>query len=298
LLRLSAFASTPDDVEIAAEDLTRIRVLEDRLTQAGRIEAVGRLASEVASNCAKLLNDIQQRARQLGPVGNDADHQQREALADELTRVTGYLRQLVAYGDKQTRTPTLADLSMMMRDLAPVLKHVAGADVDLQLPNSSTPLNVDVESECVERLLVNLAAYGRGRMPFGGRLTIELGTAVVDGRFTAKYPNVRQGTHALITVTEARRVARGDGLTPMSEASAASTAHNGSMSKPAVDLATVQGLVGECGGHLWLKLQPLGDIVAKIRLPLVTSYDQKAAPAKVLSARGGRTRTLARWFQH
>jgi hypothetical protein len=65
-----------------------------------------------------------------------------------------------------------------------------------------------------------------------------------------------------------------------------------------VDLATLQGLVGECGGHLWLKLQPLGDIVAKIRLPLFTAYDQKSLPATVLSARGGRTRTLARWFQH
>jgi hypothetical protein len=299
-VRLWAFASTPDDVEIAAEDLTRIRVLQDRLTQAGRMEAVGRLASEVALNCAKLLNDTQQRARQLltGSGDNGADRQQRHALVDELTRVTGYLRQLVAYGDKQSRTPALADLGVMMRDLAPVLKHVAGADVDVQLPSASTPLNVDVESERVERLLVNLAAYGRGRMPFGGRLTIELGTAVVDRGFTAKYPNVRPGPHALITVTEARRRARADGVTPLREGAAAPAAHIGGMSKPGVDLATLQGLVGECGGHLWLKLQPLGDIVAKIRLPLHTSYDQKSAPASALSARGGRTRTLARWFQH
>jgi hypothetical protein len=62
-----------------------------------------------------------------------------------------------------------------------------------------------------------------------------------------------------------------------------------------VDLGTLQGLVGECGGHLWMKVLPLGDIVAKIRLPLRTAYGQTHAPA--LAARGGRVRTLARWFQ-
>jgi hypothetical protein len=297
-VRLSACASASNVIEFVAEDLTRIRVLEDRLGQARRMEAVGRLASEVALTCRKLLNDAQQNARQwLKDVGgNAASRQEGETLLDELTRVTGYLQQLVAYGDKQTRTPALVDLNTVMRDLAPVLKHVAGDDVEVRLTDASSPLTVDVDTERVERLLVNLAAYGRERMQSGGRLTIEVGTIIVDRQFTAKYPNVRPGPHALITVTENKRAARAHGLLHLLGGSTAHASRGTVVQKSGVDLGIVQGLVGECGGHLWMKVQPLGDIVAKIRLPLLTSYDQ--THSRALAAPGDRGRTKTRWFQH
>lgn len=297
-VRLSACASASNVIEIAAEDLTRLRVLQDRLGQAHRMEAVGRLASEVALTCGKLLTDVHQNAQQwLVDAGrNAASRKQAEMLLDELTRAAGHLRQLVAYGENQNRTPALVDLNTVMRDLAPVLKHLAGDDVEVQLPDTSSPLNVDVETERIERVLVNLAAYGRERMPFGGRLTIEVGTIVVDRPFTAKYPNVRPGPHALITVTEIRRAARADGLLQLRDDPTAHSPQGRVAQKPRVDLATLQGLVGECGGHLWMRVQPLGDIVAKIRLPLLTSYDQTHPHA--WTARGGRGRTITRWFQH
>ncbi|MGE5243869.1 MAG: hypothetical protein ACM3SQ_06555, partial [Betaproteobacteria bacterium] len=294
-VRLSAYAPASDVIEIAVEDFTRLRVLQDRLGQAHRMEAVGRLASEVAMACGRLLNDVHQNVQQwLMDAGSSAaSRQQREMLLDDLTRAAGQLQQLVAYGDKQTRTATLVDLNTVMRDLAPVLKRVAGDDVEVQLPDNSPSLNVDVETERVERVLVNLAAYGRERMPFGGRLTIEIGTSIVDRRFAAKYPNVRPGPHALITVTEMRRAARSDALLELRDESTAHGLRGRVARKPGVDLRTLQGLVGECGGHLWMRVQPLGDIVAKIRLPLLTSYDQ-THPA----AAGGRGRTATRWFQH
>ena len=297
-VRLSACASASNVIEIVAQDLTRIRVLEDRLGQAGRMEAVGRLASEVALTCRKLLNDARQNAQQWlrDAGGNAASGAEGEMLLDELTRVIGYLQQLVAYGDKQTRTPALVDLNTVMRDLAPVLKHVAGDDVEVRLPDASSPLTVDVDTERVERLLVNVAAYGRERMQSGGRLTIEVGTIIVDRQFTAKYPNVRPGPHALITVTENKRAARAHGLMHLLTGSTAHASRGTVLQKSGVDLGTVQGLVGECGGHLWMRVQPLGDIVAKIRLPLLTSYDQ--THPRALAARADRGGTKTRWFQH
>jgi hypothetical protein len=62
-----------------------------------------------------------------------------------------------------------------------------------------------------------------------------------------------------------------------------------------IDLVALQRLVGGCGGHLWLRVQPQGDIVAKVRLPLVTAYDQPQSRA--LAALGDRGRAITRWFQ-
>jgi hypothetical protein len=282
-VRLSARSASPDVVEVVAEDLTRVRVLEERLGRANRMEAVGRLAMEVAVTCGALLSNIHQKGRDwLGTIGHASAHDEGERLFEDVGRAAGFLRDLAACGDEQNRTSTLVDLNTLIRDLEPVLKRVAGGDVEVQLRDTSSPLNVDVGTERVERLLVNLASYGRGRMPGGGRLRIELGTSVVDRRFAAKHPNVRLGLHALITVTETGRPASSD-----EERSKAA-------SKPGVDFGTLQELVSECGGHLWMKLQPPGDMVAKIRLPLLSAHEQAVPRAAI---RNNRERPATRWFQ-
>ncbi|HKE84610.1 MAG TPA: PAS domain S-box protein [Vicinamibacterales bacterium] len=280
-VRLSA-RPVADVVEIVAEDLTRVRVLQERLGQANRMEAVGRLASEVAVTCSNLLDEIHQRGREwLQTLGENTDARgQGERLFEEVGRAGGFLQQVAECSNEQARTPMLVDLNTLIQDLEPVLKRVAGGDVEIQLRDTSPSLNVDVGTEQVERMLVNVASYGRRRMPFGGRLRIELGTSVVDRRFAAKHPNVRLGLHALITVTEIRRTA-----------AATETPPPGVASRPSVDFSTLRELVGQCGGHLWMKVQPQGDMVAKIRLPLSMPAEQ-AQPRPV--ARSNRKRATAR----
>ena len=289
-MRLSARSLPSGIVEVVAEDLTRLRVLEERLGQAHRMEAVGRLASEVSTTCSNLLAKLREQGREWVsqfPTHSDA-RTRGEELFDDVGRAVGFLQELAACGEEQARTPMLVDLNTLVRDLEPVLKNVVGGDVEVQLRDTSTALNVDVGTERIERLLVNLASYGRGRMPAGSRLRIELGTSVVDRHFSAKHPNVRLGLHALITVTESRRATEGDGQQARPARRTAS--------KPGVDFATLQELVSDCGGHLWMKVHPLGEMVAKIRLPLFSPQDQRAPRA--LSARSSRERqTTARWFQ-
>jgi len=297
-VRLSACASPRTEViEFAAEDLTRPRILEDRIAQAGRMEAVGRVASEVALTCDQLLSDARQTAQQwlLDSGGTSHSRAHSETLLDQLTRASRYLEQLVAYSDKQHRARALVDLHTLVRDLAPALKHVAGDNVDVRLPERDSSLTVDVDTERVERLLVNLAAYGRERMPSGGWLTIDIGTSVVGHQFAARYPNVRPGPHAVITVTEERRAAGAD--TPPNGRTGPTGEHDSRGPRTAVDLGALQALVSECGGHLWMRVQPLGDIVAKVRLPLLSVYGARPR-SRSTAGRSRSARTITRWFQH
>jgi hypothetical protein len=295
-VRLWAYASTAGLIEVAAENLTRVRILQDRLDRAHRMEAVGRLSSEVAARCTTLLNDVHQRLRQwLMGADGISSAQDGETLLEDLLRAASSLQQLAAYGEKKSHTPAVIDLNTLVRDLAPVLKQVAGDDVEVELPDSSPPLSVDIEPERIERVLVNLAAHGRERMASGGKLTLDLSAAIVDLRFTARHPNVRPGPHALITMRESRRSSRADGLLLSVDGSPGDSSPAGGNRKTGIDLGALQRLVGGCGGHLWMRVQPRGDIVAKVRLPLVTSYDQPESRA--LAALGERGRTITRWFQ-
>ena len=99
------------------------------------------------------------------------------------------------------------------------------------------------------------------------------------------HPNVRLGPHALITVTETRDTNHKTAMPPSDSPDP----------KPRIDFGTLQGLVGGCGGHLWMAVQPEGDLIAKIRLPLRLPSPDEVAP-RTLVARGGRA--LTRWFQH
>ena len=268
-VRLQALSTPDGSVEIAVEDITNLRAVERKLHQARRLEAVGRLASEVAVTCDALLRDVARGGEQwLDAVGSDgALRQQGELLLGEVSRAAGFLRQFAAYGSTQLSALDPVDVQRVLRDLEPVLKRIAGDDIELVLPKTSAALEVDVEAERVERVLVNVAGYARERMPHGGRVRIELSTITVGRRFLARYPNVRPGAHALITVTEERRAAR-QGLPPdVRDEPAAADARRPVSDRPGVDVGVLLELVGTSGGHLWMDAAPSGNMTLKIHLP-------------------------------
>jgi len=260
------------------------------------MEAVARLASEIAVTCGRLLGDVHEDGQQwLMAVSDDSALRKRgERLLGEVARAASYLERLAAHGDEQTSALKPVELNRVLRDLKPVLRHVAGDDVELELSKKSSALNVDMKADRVERLFVNLASYGRERMPVGGRLKIELATVVVDQKFIADHPNVRRGHHALITVTAMRRAVATAGTL---HAGATEGVTNDVVSQnPGVDLGALQELLQECGGHLWLTVDPPGNMVVKIRLPLRVWDDQPhSTTSDTPTSRKG---AMARLFGH
>lgn len=238
------------------------------------MEAVGRVASEIAMTCEKLLQDVYREAQRLLTTitGGDGPRDHAATLLDDVTLAGSILHQLVAYGDEQTAALAPVDVNGILRDLQPVLKQVAGDAITLELRKHSSPVNVDVNAERVERLLVNVASYGRQRMPHGGRLRIELSTVVVDGKFIAQHPNVRQGPHALITVTEVARPATEGQRSDHADKTEPALASG----RPRVELGALQELIAECGGHLWITAEPGGSMVVKMRLPLRDAWERQA----------------------
>ena len=293
-MRVCALRLSADVVEIVAEDLTALRAAEERLRQAQRMEAVGRLASEVADTCDILLRNVSQDGQQwLANVGsNTVQRQQGELIFGEVTRAAGFLKQLSVFGEKQTRALGGVDVHKLWRELTPVLKRVAGGDIEFVLPRKIFALHVDVDAERVERVLVNIAAYARERMPSGGRVIIQLARVVVDLDFVTKYPNVRPGAHALISVTEVRTAAPAEWPTGNRELVAAAAIATAAQ-RPGVDLVAFHALIGDCGGHLWMNVQPGGDMELKIHLPL-RAADTSRSAGIFRSARG---RLASSWFQ-
>ena len=158
----------------------------------------------MAVTCDHLLRDVSDEGQHwLAAMDHDADlRRQGERLLSEVKRAASFLKQLAVYGEQQTTALKPVDVNQVLRGLEPVLKLVAGEEIDIVLPAASRAIHVDVALERLERILVNVASYARQRMPLGGRVKIELDRVAVERRFVAKSPHVRPGAHALITVTE------------------------------------------------------------------------------------------------
>jgi signal transduction histidine kinase len=278
IVGVAAFATSANEIDLVVHDITTLRVLEERLRRAQRMEAVARYASEVAVTCDSLFTSVTREGQEwLSSIDSDTARYQGELLLAEVARASGLLRQLVDYGNEQRNVPEQTELRQMLRNLEPMLKHIAGDHVELVLPGLSAPITLDVDADRAERMLVNIAAYGRERMRQGGRLTIEVAPATLDRAFAAKHPNVRPGAHALVTVRAASADARHDasadsiGQTAGMPRTAPASDHSG------VDIGSLQALVSECGGHLWIAVEPQGDMVLKIHLPRRALDGEEAA---------------------
>jgi PAS domain S-box-containing protein len=295
IVRVIAVPASADSVDLIAEDITHVRELEEKLRNAQRMESVARYGSEVAVTCQGLLNHVKEEGQAwLEGIESDTVRYRGELLLDDVTRATAYLGQLAAYSEEQQNIPDLVDVNKVLRDLEPVLKRVAGENIDVVLPKGSAPLNLDVEPRPVERMLVNVAAYGRERMPLGGRLKIEVDSVVVDREFVAKHPHVRPGDHVLLIVNEQRRVVRQHPVDVDATATGLALASTFSGDSPGVDLGALQALVSECGGHLWMRAEPPGDMELKIHLPRRVLDRSSEPPTPAVSS--GRTRWIRRAF--
>ena len=278
-VRLHALSSG-ESIVIAVEDLTKLCAVEQRLREAHRMEAVGRVASEVAVTCDTLLRDVT-RGGQRWLAGLESDtplRHQGELLLDDVTRAAGYLRQFVAYGNKAISSLEPVSVASALREMEPMLRRVLGSRVRLSLPKSARAFEVDVDLETVQRIFVNVANYARERMPRGGRMKIDLATTVVDQRFLARHPEVRPGAHVLVKITEVQGAIRGLLPVHLPIGRAAPPPFTPPASdKPGMDLGPLMALIGDLGGHLWMAAEPGGNLTLEMRLPARTT-DRETAP--------------------
>ena len=277
----------------------RLEETQARLREAQRLEAVGRVASEVATTCDTLLRDVSQTGRQwLSALESDTPlRQQGELLMGDVTRAAGFLRRFAVYGQQQISNAASVSLARALYEIAPILKRVLGPDIVLLLPKKTTsPFDVDVDGERVERILVNVANYARERMPQGGRVKIELAMTVVDGEFVASHPEVRPGEHVVLTISEihgpvwpALRIPL-----PISRPAQPRVPRSAS-DAPAMDVGPLVALIDDAGGHLWMSAEPAGNMTLRIHLPK-RRHAELLTPAAAASS-SNRRRPVSSWFR-
>ena len=191
-------------------DITDRKHAEAQLSQAQRMEAVGKLTGGVAHDFNNMLTTIVLNADVLATrIENDSLRQLAEGMrraAEHGAELTG---RLLAFGRRQTLMPRPTDINELLSDMLPLMKRTLGEHIEIKLARAADLWPATVDRGQLESAVLNLAVNARDAMPSGGRLTIETANAELDEDYAASNPDVRTGRYVMIAIVDT-----GSGMAP------------------------------------------------------------------------------------
>ncbi len=174
--------STRAHLAISLHDISARRRMEEalrqneaRLTQARKMESVGRLAGGIAHDFNNLLTAIIGYS-DLVLQELDADHGSRQDIEEILRaaeRAGGLTRQLLAFSRRQVLQPERVDLNAIVADIDRMLRRLMGEDIELVSRLHGELEAIIADPGQIEQVIVNLVVNARDAMPRGGRIEIE-----------------------------------------------------------------------------------------------------------------------------
>ena len=157
------------------EDVTEQRILEAQLRQAGKMDAIGRLASGVAHDFNNLLTVILGFAAIVNEDVAIAQKHGRDLseIIKAAERAAGLTKQLLAFSRQQVLHTAPLDLNGLITDMTGMLRMLIGENIAITLSLAPDLPRALADRGQLEQVVMNLIVNARDAMPDGGRVTIE-----------------------------------------------------------------------------------------------------------------------------
>jgi PAS domain S-box-containing protein len=184
----------------------RVR-LQEQLTQAQKMESVGRLAGGVAHDFNNMLSvisghaELALRATGAGePVRSDL-----EEIRIAARRAADLTRQLLAFARRQVVVPKILDLNDAVSALLGMLRRLIGEDIELSWAPSPDAGRVRIDPSQVDQVLTNLAANARDAIQGVGRVTVATRHVRLDAADLLRHEGAVPGPYAALEVSDTGR---------------------------------------------------------------------------------------------
>ncbi len=268
-------SSTPVDrdhpargVTFTVLDITGRRKMEEQLLQAQKLESVGLLAAGVAHDLNNLLTPIMGHSEML-LYFQELEEPVRESIgeiASASQRARDLVRQLMAFGRKQTLEVKPLDLNLVVTEFAGLLRSTLRENVEIRLALAPRLRYVLADRSQLEQVLMNLAVNAQDAMPEGGTLGIETAEVLLDQQAADRNKALSPGHYVRLTLSDT-----GLGMDqPTMERVFEPFFTTKELGKgTGLGLSTVYGIVTQHNGQIEVSSEPGGGATFNVYLPVM-----------------------------
>jgi signal transduction histidine kinase len=254
--------------------------LEQQLHEAQKMEAIGRIAGEIANELSHHVSVI---GRQTGVIlshlkPNDPLYGPVEDIFRSGGQAAVVTAQLAGLALHEGHVRQVLSVKTVLEEIREVMRGLLPASIDLSMVIENAPMDVEVDREGLEQVLLHLTVNARDAMPHGGRLRIEAKQAF-QGHESESSVNER-GRHrskVLIEVSDT-----GSGMSPSTQSRMFEPFFSTKEMNMGLGLTAVYGIVKHSAGQVDVVSHPGKGTVVRVTLPLA---GQGRPPAPSLLAR-------------
>ncbi|WP_410481888.1 ATP-binding protein [Pseudomonas plecoglossicida] len=244
------------DITERMAEQERLRMAEQALRQAQKMEAVGQLTGGIAHDFNNLLGSL------LGALELAAQLLGQQRLADtarllELSRnnalrAVAQVQHLLAFSRQQTLVPQAVDVQRLIADMHDLIRSSAGPHIAFYDLSQAAQWPIRIDPRQLENALLNLCINARDAMPQGGTLNLGCENTALDTA-KAKRLDLPEGRYVHISVQDSGMGMSQDVLQRALEPFFTT--------KPlgqgtGLGLSMVYGFARQSGGQLWIDSVP------------------------------------------
>lgn len=257
-------------------DVTERHNLAEKLREAQKLEAVGRLAGGVAHDFNNILGIISGYAELLQlQARQEAERSRAEKIIAATEKASSLTRQLLAVGRKQVMSLKLLDVSQLMESLSR-MGHCRMNDAVKICVHAGKNLGlIRADQIQLERVILNLTTNAREAMPEGGTLTITIEKYQNSGA----NPEMPAGKYIRLAVSDT-----GIGMTEEVQSRIFEPFFTTKKTGSGMGLSSVYGIVKQSGGYITVQSTPRQGSTFSVYLPVVAEQDNAQGRETILLA--------------
>jgi two-component system, cell cycle sensor histidine kinase and response regulator CckA len=243
--------------------------LQEQLSQAQKMESIGRLAGGVAHDFNNMLNVILGNADFMQedlPKDQIAIREGLEEIKKAAQRSADLTRQLLAFARKQTVSPKVLDLNETIESMLKMLRRLVGENIKVRWKPAMSLESVRIDPAQIDQMLANLMVNARDAIGSkDGNITIETGMSSFDADFCKAYPEFSPGKFCMFSIAD-----NGCGMDEVTRSQIFEPffTTKGVGEGTGLGLATVYGIVQQNNGIINVYSEPGKGTTFRIYLPV------------------------------
>lgn len=201
----------PDTMSGTVQDITERRQADDereelqaQLSQAQKLESIGRLAGGVAHDFNNMLAVILGHS-EMALLTETPDARLREHLEEIHNagkRSADLTRQLLAFARRQSAAPRVLNLNDSISAMLQMLLRLIGEDIELKWCPGEDLWAVNVDPVQIDQIVANLAVNARDAIAGAGQITIATRNVCLRELKLLRHSPIQPGSYVVVSVAD------------------------------------------------------------------------------------------------